>query len=351
MTAMQKRPRALFSPGRSLPGETPGLRQAKGLFGAQEWVIPRRDCQYRKQDFRALPPRKRPMAARLAAARFLPSADARIHLAWQEGIAHYWIWTPPQDSPSVYRRWLPESLLYPPPTQEGVRLLSLCEGVEGQYWSNGVLAASQWWAHRPSEAEWLTFLRAAGASTGGGELPEPVALAWLDRPWAHAGGGLSMDADTAERVAWMASAGLLLAVSGWQLASLMRWDAEAAKEAVRLEVARSRAAPLQAARERAEAAAAQIADLRELEPEYTDYDWMARIGAKLPNGASLAGWSREPGKLRVLVRGGDADPRRYIEAFVQSPPFDDLTATVSGSGNILLEFALPQPRVTEGSDE
>ena len=144
---------------------------------------------------------------------------------------------------------------------------------------------------------------------------------------------------------------VLLVVAGWQLASLMRWDAEAAKEAVRLEAARSRAAPLQAARERAEGAAAQIAEVRELEPDHTDFDWMARIGAKLPNGALMAGWSREPGKLRVLVRGGDADPRRYIEAFVQTPPFDDLTATSSGNGDILLEFTLPQPRVTEGGEE
>lgn len=351
MTAMQKRPRALFSPGRSLPGEAPGQRQAKGLLGGQEWVIPRRDCQYRQQDFRALPARKRGMAARLAAARFLPSAGAHIHLAWQDGIAHYWIWTPPQDGPVSYQRWLPESLLYPLPPQDGVRVLSLCDGVEGQSWSNGVLVASQWWASRPSEAEWLNFLRAAGAATTSSDVPEPISPAWLDQPWAHAGRGLSMDAQTAERIAWIASAGLLLVVSGWQLASLLRWDSAAAQEAVRLEAARSKAAPLQEARERAENAAAQITELRVLEPEHTDYDWMARIGAKLPSGALLAGWSREPGKLRVLVRGGDADPRRYIEAFVQSPPFEDLTATTTGSGDILLEFTLPQPRVTEGGEE
>ena len=350
MTAMQNRPRALFSPGRSLPSEAPGLRQPKGLLGAQEWVIPRRDCQYRQQDFRALPPRKRLAAARLAVARFLPAADARIHMAWQGGIAHYWIWTPARDTALVFRRWLPESLLYPPPALDGPRLLAVSEGVEGQYWNGGVLEASQWWPRRPSDAEWLNFLRAAGATAGPGDVPEPLVLAWLDRPWAHRGGGISMDADTAERVAWIASVGLLLVVAGWQTASLMRWDAEAAKEAVRLDEARTRAAPLQAARERAEAAAARIADLRELEPDHTDYGWMARIAATLPGGA-LAGWSREPGKLRVLVRGGDADPRRYIEAFVQSPPFDDLTATASGSGDILLEFTLPQPRATEGGEE
>lgn len=349
MTAMQKRPKALFSPGRSLPGEAPGHRQPKGLFGAQEWVVPRRDCQYRQQDFSALPPRKRIAAARLAAVRFLPSSKARIHLAWQDGLAHYWIWTPDSEVAADHRRWLPETLLLAPPVQDGLRLLALSQGVEGQLWRGGMLAASQWWARVPTDAEWLNFLRASGW-TGDAAIPAPQTLEWSDRPWAQPGGRWSMDAETAERAAWIASGCLLLAVLGWQVTSLLRWDAAAAEEAARVDAARAKTASLQAARERAESAAADIQALRDLEPAYSDYEWMVRIAAKFPPGAVLGGWLREPGKLRVLVRGGDPDPRRFIEAFLDDPPFDNLTATPMGNGGVLLEFELPAPRVTDGGE-
>ena len=350
MTVMQNRPRALFSPGRSLPGEAPGHRQPKGLFGAQEWVVARSDCQYRQQDFSALPPRKRLAAARLAAARFLPQPRSRVHLAWQGALAHYWIWTPDGEVAADYRRWLPETLLLAPPAQDGLRLLALSRGVEGQLWRAGMLVASQWWARHPTDAEWLNFLRASGWA-GDAAMPVVETLEWLERPWAQSGRHWSVDADTAERMAWIASGCLLLAVLGWQVTSLLRWDAAARAEAARVDVARAKTAPLQAARERAESAVADIQALRDLEPGYSDYDWMVRIAAKLPQGTQLAGWAREPGKLRVLARGGDPDPRRVIEAFLDAPPFDNLTATPTGSGDMLLEFELPAPRATEGSAE
>lgn len=314
----------------------------KGLLGAQEWVVPRRECQYRRQDFTALPPRKRAAAAQLAAARFLPAADARIHLAWQDGIAHYWIWTPSADSAAHYRRWLPETLLYPPPAASGMRLLTLCDGVEGQLWRDGVLVASQWWPQIPASSEWTNFQRAAGVM-GDTEVPAPETLEWLDQPWARSGSGLFIDAAMAERLAWAVSGCLLLAVLAWQLTSLLRWNAAAAEEAVRVEAARAKAAPLLAQRDRAEEAVAQIESLRNLEPAFSDYEWMARVAAALPQGSQLAGWIREPARLRVLVRSSETDPRRFIEAFVNLPPFNDLTATTTGAGDMLLEFELPQP--------
>lgn len=297
-----------------------------------------------------MPPRKRLAAAKLAAARFLPQPGARIHLAWQGGLAHYWIWTPEGGGEADYRRWLPETLLLAPPVQDGPRLLALSQGVEGQLWRSGMLVASQWWARQPSDAEWLNFLRAS-AWAGDAAMPALEALEWLERPWAQSGRRWAMDVDTAERAAWIAAGCLLLAVLGWQIASLLRWDAAAREEAARVDAARARTAPLQAARERAEATIAEIQSLRDLEPAYSDYEWMARIAARLPQGANFAGWAREPGKLRVLVRGGDPDPRRAIEAFLDAPPFDKLTATPTGSGDMLLEFELPAARATEGSSE
>jgi hypothetical protein len=346
---MQKRPKALFSPGRSLLGEAPGHRQAKGIFGSQEWVVPRRDCQYRRQDFTNLPSAKRVAAARLAEKRFLPSPESRVHLAWQGGIAHYWIWAVPPEGLARQFRWTPETLLFPCPTGDGTRLLLLSYGVEGQLWRDGLLIASQWWPQSPTAIDWSNFQRAAGWS-GDPVVPAPLSLEWMDQPWAG-GAGMSIDVALAERIAWYASAMLLLAALGWQLTSLLRWEAAAKQEAVHLQEARVRAAPLMTERDRAEEAAARIQDLRDLEPRHSDYEWMARIAAALPHDSQLGGWVREPARLRVLVRSSETDPRRFIEAFVNLPPFDNLTATPTGAGEMLLEFDLSQSPGSPGASQ
>jgi hypothetical protein len=342
MTTLQKRSTALFSAGRSLIGDGGELRQ-KGLFGGHEWVVPRADCQYRRMDFAALPARQRMDAARLAVARFEPSAMARTHIAWQEGIAHYWIWVPQEDDPVRVLRWIPESLLRAPPAEGGgVRLVELHRGVEGQVWQDGVLQASQWWASPPDLSAWQHFLRASGlAPAQAPGVPPAVALGWQDEPWADARRGFSIDADGGERLAWKAALLLFVLGLGWQLSALVRWQVAAAAESRRLEATRLRVAPLLDARERAEVAVASIDSLLQVQTGVSDYELMADVAEALPDGTVLIGWNREPDKLRILVRGTETDPRRFIEGFAASPMLADLTATPTGSGSMLLDFNLP----------
>ena len=85
--------------GKSSSGSS---RQSGGLLGGSEWVVPRGECQYRQHDFSQLPARRRRAAARLAVPRFEPAPGARVHIAWQQGIAHYWIWMPGEDGVSLW---------------------------------------------------------------------------------------------------------------------------------------------------------------------------------------------------------------------------------------------------------
>lgn len=344
MTTLQKRLPALFSPGRSLIGEREEELRPKGLFGGREWIVPRSECQYRRQDFSLLPARQRAAAARLALARFEPSSGARTHLAWTGGVAHYWIWTPQWDGAEAlkYRRWLPESVLHAPPSIDGVRLVCVSEGTEGQIWCDGSLQASQWWADMPGEQAWRQFIRAGGPGVQDGMVvPEPIQPDWLDTPWADSRNKLAIDADAGERIAWGATLLLFACALGWQLSSLARWQLAAGQERDRLAEARERAGPLMDARERAEAAAASIDSLLQLQRGVSDYQMMADVIDVLPDGAQLMGWDRDPARLRILVRSTETDPRRFIEAFAATPALADLTATPSGGGNMLLEFELP----------
>lgn len=61
----------------------------------------------------------------------------------------------------------------------------MCEGVEGQVWKGGFLAATRWWPSAPSQREWATFLRGAGVDLTQADLrvPSPTVSEILDHPW------------------------------------------------------------------------------------------------------------------------------------------------------------------------
>lgn len=344
MTTLQKRPTALFSPSLNLFGEDEEPRVRGGVFGGQVWVVPRADCQYRQQDFSQLAAGQRRAAARLAIPRLEPAPGARVHVAWQQATAHYWIWTPGDHEAGVREpRWIPETRLLPPPPdgQGGARLLALSRGVEGQVWRNGRLEISQWWPTPPDLRAWQLFLRAGGLELdAAAEVPEPVLLPWSDAPWGESGRTLSFDAAIGERIAWWGVAALLLCALGWQVTGLLRWQAAVEAGSARLDAVRTDAAPLLDARERAERAAAEIEALASLQRSGSDYQLMLDVFAMLPEGTRLESWSRDAGKLRVTVKSTEADPRRFIAPFADSLLFPEVVATPTGGGGMLLEFDL-----------
>ncbi|WP_192279927.1 hypothetical protein [Xanthomonas sp. XNM01] len=344
MTTPPKRPTALFSPSRSYSDDQGPPRAAGGRLGGQEWVVPRAECQYRQQDFSKVSPRQRAAAARLAIPRLEPAPGARVHVAWQGAVAHYWIWTPGQLEADArrYRRWLPESRLYAP-LEDGIRLLRVHQGFEGQIWKGGTLAFDQWWSGVPDLRAWQHFLRSGGLDVGSvDQVPQPASLAWEQVPWGDAGGGFTVDAAMAERMAWWGVATLLACGLGWQAMSLLRWQSAVSAEGVRLEAARSEALPLLDARERAERAASEIESWSALQPGISDYALMLDVTAILPEDARLSSWSREADKLRTIVLSRESDPRRFIAPFAQSTRFSNVVATPTGAGGMLIEFELAQ---------
>ena len=339
---------ALFLPTRRLTGTDPDTRtpgaviQQGGALGGQQWVVPRAQCQYRRVDLSAVPSRQRAAAARLAAARYRPSPDSVVHIAWRRGIAHLWIWTsPPAEVASGEQRWIPESLLRAVPESEGPRLLAQVNGCEGQVWEDGQLMQSQWWPMPPDSDAWQRFLRAGGLESASMPTPVPEALPW-SAPWG--GGGRDwLPGSTAgrERMAWLALGAVFAVALGWQLTGLARWSLASASLAAELDDTRTRMAPVLAARERAEAAQAEAERLRALQSGASDYELAARVTAAQPEGIRLHGWKRESGSLQVLLAGGDSDPRKYVAAYAGRLGLAEVSATPLGSG-MQLTFKLPK---------
>src|SRR5690606_19030362 len=338
---------ALFLPTRRLIGAEAGDADAPaartgGLLGGQQWVVPRADCQYRRADLSGMPPRHRETAARLAATRYLPPADAVAHIAWREGFAHLWIWSsPPGGVAAGDQRWLPESLLFAPPAQDEARILRTARGFEGQLWMDGQLVLSQWWPHVPDSGAWQRFLRAGGLESDIA-VPAPLSLPWSE-PWGEGRRNLLPgSAAGRERLAWLAAGVLVAVLLGWELTGLARWSAAGSRLSARLDATRAEIAPLLAAREAAEAAQAEADRLRGLQSGVSDYALMARIVAALPEGILLRAWNRNEEKLEVGVTGGDADPRKYVVAFAGDPQLGEVSATPVAEG-MRLVFSLAAP--------
>ncbi|MBN8798209.1 MAG: hypothetical protein J0H45_02450, partial [Stenotrophomonas nitritireducens] len=334
---------ALFSPIRIPLGgaEMPRKGDRHSLFDRRQWVVPRASCQYRQQDFSNLPARQRPAAAKLVARQHAPAPGLPVHIVWCGSVAHFWTWVPgdEQEALSGVGNWLPESVLLPPPPSDGARLLQTLRGYEGQLWQGGVLVASQWWQGPPALDVWQRFLRGASTAAVPAEVPVAEQRPWSDKPWGKAQRSIA-DGAARERMAWTALLLLGVAAVGWQLAALQRWSNAQHEISAQLDMARAQAAPVLAARDRAEAARTQVQQLLELGQGVNDYVLMADIAAALPEGSQFMAWRREPGKVRLNVRSAETDPRTFVNAFSALPQLATVTATPLDGGLMQLEFTL-----------
>lgn len=309
-------------------------------------MVPRAECQYRRQDFSNIPSRQRSSVARLAGKRYEPVADSPTYVAWQAGVAHFWIWNPQAAKARLPAgaRWVPETVLLPAPAGNAERLLRLMRGCEGQVWREGDLVASQWWESVPDADAWQRFLRGAGLAPSALPPPAPEQFPWELVPWGRPQRIGVDNAQAYERLAWHLLLVVALSLLAWEGAGLYRWNAASRTMAAQLESHRLKAEPALAARDRAEAARDSIAGLTRLQNGIDDYVLMAEVASALPQGAQLASWRREPGKLHIGVKTGEQDPRVFVEAFSGLPQLAAVTATpVSATGQMMLDFGLPVP--------
>ena len=158
----------------------------------------------------------------------------------------------------------PETLMRESMAANGVRLVRCLEGFEAQAWQGGHLHASRWWSEPPAAGEAEVWLRSLGIDlSDGASLPDAQDLAWRRRPWADLQGldGLMSTTSRLERVAVGATMAGLTALTGAQahqvIAAYQEHQAlQRDHERIQLE-----AAPVVAARDRAEALAREAEGL------------------------------------------------------------------------------------------
>lgn len=348
---------ALFSPTRRLIGPEPLIIQRGGLLGAVQWIVPRADCHYTRIDLRELPARQRPPAARIAAARMMPTTGSASRIGLLDGIAHAWTWTGASEHGIKHEAWLPESLLHPRSLSDGARLVRAVVGFEGQCWSDGQLFSSQWWPACPDLEVWTRFLRSSGLDAEqAGRVPDPQSLPWMEEPWASVMGSNAGSSVRLERWAWIGGLGAVALALGWQLASLEAWKEATETQRKEIDLLRAKSTPVLESRERAEASRSALEGYRDIQQAPSDYVLIAEVVARLPKDTVLRAWEREAEKLLVGITTEETDSRRLLSAFEGHDTLGQVMATPVEGGGMRLEFRLPIPakggdvvRATEGS--
>jgi hypothetical protein len=274
-------------------------------------------------------------AAALKAREWAPYAETGYHLHLTGEAARIWVWDAARVRDAMQATGvrpgritvLPESALQAR-HEDGLHLVECLEGVEGQFWAEGELKASRWWAEPPSPEQWLEFVRATGvvvhAPPGLPPLGQPV---WRSRAWTNSGAGLELE--RRGRDAALAGAALLLAAYAYLAGSLAHDARSLAEIGNRLGEAQYRAAPVIADREGALANLDYLAGFAKLDPYPPQLSVFARVAENLPsNGAQLASWAYQSGDLQFTVfsPASSLDILFYVKAYSSVPGFTDVAA-------------------------
>ncbi|TAK99891.1 MAG: hypothetical protein EPO08_15210 [Rhodospirillaceae bacterium] len=218
------------------------------------------------------------------------------------------------------------------PLQDGVRLATMTDGVEGQVWREGALVATRWWPAPPPVREWVVFLRAAGADLSQPLSAQPASVdsPLLNVPWTSASAPITdfwslIQNDRAAAIAAAVLAAPFLYLFGE--ASVLG----IAETRLNVAMANLSQANQSIRMERSDALAdlGTIQRYLTLEPYPPQFQVMATAAGLLRDKKlSISEWSYDSGNLEFVIHGDNPlDATFYIEAFEGNPTFANVSAT------------------------
>ena len=322
-----------------------------------EWVLSRALCRYRTFDFSEVPAAKRSAALRLQLSQFAPFTDPGYAVAWEGGSVAVWCWDQvvlrdaleSQGMNATRVRVVPESACYPP-LDDGVRLLKVAEGYEGQVWRARVLTNARFWVETPDAKQWLAFQRDAGVPPDAQRAQTTAAdVERRDRPYTKLADGLEETnaatiLEPALVFALVAILGICTAWYGIALVKLVVREDRLVEETKALETS---AAPVLSAREKA---IDNDLYMRQLARQSPYPDQLALIAAVASTYASdnavLRDWNYAQGKVKFVIGYPNTVPSiaAAVAALQKQPDFDNVRAVPGGDPKSMSISADIKPR-------
>jgi hypothetical protein len=265
-----------------------------------------------------------------------PYLNVNYVLHWQDNQVSLWFWDQARVQEAIIAQGekisqvtvLPESVLKNP-FLNGLRLVALMDGFEGQFWENGQLKSSRFWKELPSLQQWNYFCRAAGFQVAD-VLPEVQEFSFLNAPWIKTRSKinwLSFDTWTSPE-AFIVFALLLILPFGYELGQLGKLyiDTESLENQI-IELEQS-TKKLEGAKAIAFSNLKNIQKLMLLESQPSPLKILQEIALKIPDkDVHLIDFNLKNERLVLtLAMNKNPDPTAYVQAFESSAYFEGVNA-------------------------
>lgn len=331
--------RRRFSNNANVIQTAAGVESLPGKSLHANWIVGRGLCMYRCEDFATVPKNRRRSAFELRVPVWSPFERTGHHCAWSGSTAMVWLWNAdaitevnggPAAQPDA-QRIVPETL-FRPRQSDGAFLQACQHGCDLQYWRDGVLRDSLWFAAAPTPADLDDFRQRLGAPQTEVVGAPPTLAA---DPWASPVRPADWLA-TNEKTLVAASLVVLLLTAVWFEARIWNAHWEAAAAATELARLEDELGPLLAER-------AEFLRLRQLNAGLADFlnepsqaYLMSVVDRAIPNAeATFQQWSYQQRELTLLVEDPMLDPIAYIESLEEEPLFNAVRTELERDANRL----------------
>lgn len=279
-----------------------------------------------------IPADERKNALKVRIRQWSPFCSTGNYVIWQEEKAQVWIWDESARGDAAKKAGadlspvFPETVFYPKPERDELRVISCMEGTDAQIWTHGILTASHWWSDCPSSKAWRRFLTAHDLDPSI-SVPGTENITRVAHPWGRNTGEHSFSNLPYERL-WLWAALMLFAfLFIWQSVSLMRWQEAGNSIENRIAELTREVEPLIEARNRATKYKAAAESMISLISAPTQSALMAAAVKNLPpKHVFLAEWHYNKDNLSFVLQGADLDPRYYVETYEKLPYFKEVSA-------------------------
>lgn len=300
-------------------------------FGKRQWVLPRCLCLFRMIRIDTIPQADLRNAIDLKILEWSPYSETGQYVAHVGKRVLVWIWDQKKHALEADKQGaltvpvVPETLMHPPETQDGVCLVPCCIGYEGQVWEDGALSASHWWAEPPSEEQWFHFLLRNDAAPC--DLP-PVrpTTEMLLTPWGH--GYIDFQAHLRANEHRIVK-GLALVLSLymiWLGSCAMKASNGIASVQAAIKEKEKQVAPILADRSQALDYHERISHLNELAAYPRQLQVIDTVVGIMPVGAEIRKWDYQQGALTLLMTGDKLDPQVLVQRLEAAGLFTQVVA-------------------------
>lgn len=305
-------------------------------------IVARELCLFVEVDAGKIPDKKRQAFVDMSVRRLAPFPDPGLGIAWNGSHASVWYWSQSRLLDLLGGQWprrikcVPEALYTGAPEEDAQQLLALENGFEGRIWRQHRLVASRWWSAGPSASDWQAFLRGAGMSTAA--PPEAVPAPLGIRQWSGTARATPLPLaglDQHMPRIGLALGAVLVIVLGIELGNMLRAGIDIFRSRQAAQSLDEPLARILAARERADAMAADIQELVPLRGHPPQTLLMAEA-ARTMQGKDwqLKTWQQPvPGRIEVVLSMAQPDPEFLVTAWEASPLFRDVSTELSRQQN------------------